>query len=110
MLTIMVSRSSGQFLAAFDTHGKGLEYGTDIAFNPANKKLYVTDRIKHCIQVLNSDLTFSGNFGKHGSGKGKFNSPLALPVTELERCTWLTDSTIAFKSSCTQGGRFVRKV
>ena len=33
----------------------------------------------HCIQVLNSDLTFSGNFGKHGSGKGKFNSPLALP-------------------------------
>ena len=32
----------------------------------------------HCVQVMNSDLTFSSIFGKEGSGKGQFSSPRGI--------------------------------
>ena len=34
--------------------------------------------MNHCVQVLNSDLTFSSSFGKCGSGKGQFDYPRGI--------------------------------
>ena len=46
----------------------------------------------YCVQVLNSNLTFSSTFGKNGSGKGQFNSPCGIAcdstgkVYVVDRC------------------------
>ena len=59
----------GKFLAAVGTQGSGtlqLSYPMDVAFNPSNKRLYVADSENKRIQVLTSDLTFSGTFGMKG--------------------------------------------
>ena len=51
----------------------------DVAFNARNGKIYVVDQINHRIQILNSDLTFSGTIGKkRGNGKGQFCSPCGI--------------------------------
>ena len=69
----------GQFLTAVGSKGTGplqFDYPTGIAFNAANKKMYVTDGgLNHRVQVLNSDLTFSSSFGKYGVGKVQFKHP-----------------------------------
>jgi DNA-binding beta-propeller fold protein YncE len=48
---------------------------TGVAFNASNNKVYVGNTDNHHVQVLNSDLTFSGIIGKEGSGMGQFQSP-----------------------------------
>ena len=66
----------GKFLKAVGAKGKGplqFDCPTDIVLNAANKKVYVADSRNDRVQVLNSDLTFSTSFGKHGSGKGQFD-------------------------------------
>ena len=71
----------GQFLAAVGTKGSRplqFDHLTDIAFNTSNNKVYVAGNWNHRVQVLNSDLTFSSTFGKKGSGKGQFGSPLGI--------------------------------
>ena len=83
----------GQFLTAVGAKGTGpLQFNCPacIVCNAANMKVYVADCQNHRVQVLNSDLTFSSNFGKLGSSKGQFDNPrgiAAMPVTVLERCT-----------------------
>ena len=70
-----------EFLAAVGTEDSGpLQFSppTDIAFNTSNNKVYVVDNENHCVQVLNSDLTFSSTFGKQGSGKGQFSDPWGI--------------------------------
>ena len=73
----------GQFLTAVGAKGKGplqFDLPTDIAFNTANKKVYVTDWKNQRVQVLNSDLTFSSSFGfgKPSTGKRKFDWPRGI--------------------------------
>ena len=71
----------GQFLTAVGAKGKGpLKFDSlhNIAFNATYKKVYAPDYNYHCVQVLNSDLTFSSSFGKHGSGEGQFNNPCGV--------------------------------
>jgi tripartite motif-containing protein 2/3/tripartite motif-containing protein 71 len=66
----------GRCLRSLGTKGSGhLQFNcpTGIAFNPSNNKIYIGDTDNHRVQVLNSDLTFSGTFGKQGSGKGQFS-------------------------------------
>ena len=68
--------AEGQFLAAVGTKGSGplqFNYPTDIAFNTSNNKVYMIDN--HCVQVLNSDFTFSSTFG---SGMGQFVNPRGI--------------------------------
>ena len=38
----------------------------------------MTDTGNNCVQVLNSDLTFSSTFGKDGDGKGQFWYPTGI--------------------------------
>ena len=40
--------------------------------------MYVADTRNHCIQVLNSDLTFSATFGNYGEDQGQFGFPSAI--------------------------------
>lgn len=64
---------NGQLLASGGTAGSGWDQFRDLkglAFNFVNNKIYVAD--VHRIQVMNSDLTFAGSFGRQGSGEGQF--------------------------------------
>ena len=48
-----------------------------IAFNASNDKLYVGGG-NDVVQILNSDLSYFGTFGKRGSGKRQFDYPSHL--------------------------------
>ena len=67
---------SGEFIKAVGREGSNpLEFNcpTGIAVHPHTAKVYVADTDNHRIQILNSDLTFSGEFG--GSAKLPLKSP-----------------------------------
>ena len=68
--------AEGKFLTAVGSKGP-LQFTalTDIAFNVSNNKIYI---INEGIQVLNSNLTFSCSFGRHGSEKGNFSDPRGI--------------------------------
>ena len=73
--------AEGQFLTAVGTKGSGpLQFRSvmDITINAINNKVYVVDKENHCVQVLNSDLTFSGTIGKKGGQEGEFDSPRGI--------------------------------
>ena len=46
-------------------------YPSGIAVHPSGR-VFVADSLNHCIQVLNSDLTYSHMFGSKGSAPGQF--------------------------------------
>ena len=52
-----------------------LDHPIGIAFNASNGRVYVVESGNHRIQILNSDLSYVGTFGKRGSGKGQFDCP-----------------------------------
>ena len=71
----------GRFLAAVGTEGsRHLQFSfvSGIAFNPRNGKIYVTDFNNHRVQILNSDLTHSGTFGRRGTGRGQLEYPSGI--------------------------------
>ena len=71
----------GQFVTTVGTFGSGPQsfcFPTGIALNASNNKWYVTDTDNDRVQVLNSDLTFSGTFGKKGSSPGYFSFPTGI--------------------------------
>ena len=74
--------AEGKFLTVVGNKGRGplqFRLPTDIAFNTINSKVYVVNNIGNCcIQVLNSDLTFSWKLGIGGQGKGQFSSPRGI--------------------------------
>lgn len=58
--------AGGHFLTVVGSKGTGplqFKQPCGIVFNSISKKVYVTDRDNHYIQVMNSDLTFSSIFG-----------------------------------------------
>ena len=72
--------AEGQFLTAVGTEGSELlqfSNVVDITINAINNKVYVVDKENNCVQVLNSDLTFSSTIGKEG-GQGEFDSPRGI--------------------------------
>ncbi len=69
--------TEGQSITSVGIEGIGplkFDFPRGITFNPTNSKVYVVDN-NHCVQVLNSDLTFSSSFGKRGSGEGHCIEP-----------------------------------
>ena len=69
--------SNGQFLAAVDKASLQFHIPNGIAINTVNNKVYAT-QYTNCVQVLNSDLTYSSTFGKYGSSKGQFQDPRGI--------------------------------
>ena len=65
----------GQVVSAVSYRNSQFSDPIDVAFNPANKRIYVVDTTGHNVQVLNSDLTFFSTFGEKGSHKGQFLYP-----------------------------------
>ena len=68
----------GDCIASVGEYGSGpLQFNTPtgVAISPITGQVYVADWWNHCIQVLNSDLTFSYSFGSAGSANGQFNNP-----------------------------------
>ena len=66
----------GEFIKGVGGKGSGcleFERPTGIAVHPLTAKVYVADTDNHRVQILNSDLTFSGEFG------GSSGLPLKSP-------------------------------
>ena len=62
-----------------------------VAVSPITGQVYVVDRVNHCIQVLNPDLTFSHSFGSKGSANGQFLQPCNI-ATDTDGSVYMTDS------------------
>ena len=68
----------GECLSCVGSHDNGLlqfSYPRGIAVNKTTGQVYIADQCNHCVQVLNSDLTFSHTFSIHGSGQGQLVLP-----------------------------------
>ena len=102
--------AKGQFLTAVGTKGsRPLQFNQvrDIAINTSNNKVYVVDTYNHRIQVLNSDLTFSNTFGKHGENIGEFFYPSAIACDSTGN-VYVTDSANNRIQVFTSMGKFLR--
>ena len=102
---------NGQFLSAIGTKGKKhLKFykPTDVAFNAGNNKVYVVDWGNNRIQVLNSDLSFCGTFGKEGDGKGCFGS-LGDIACDSTGKVYVVDSLNNCIQVFTDEGRFLKR-
>ncbi len=80
---ILVADSNNNRIQKFTSSGQFLKVTPfsspdGIAFNSSNNKIYVADRGNHCVQVLNSDLTYSSTIGRQGSGNGEFSYPWGI--------------------------------
>ena len=102
--------SEGQFLTAVSAKRNGpqqFSYPIDIAFNASTDKVYVLSAADHCVQVLNSDLTFSSTFGKKGSDKGQFNSPCGIACDSTGK-VYVADTSNHRIQVFTHEGTFLR--
>ena len=97
----------GQFLAAVG--GKPLQFNCpiDITVSPTNDKVYVVDNTRHCILVLNSDLTFSSTFGEYGIDQEHFRYPLGIACDSTGKVL-VADSGNNRIQVFTAEGRFLR--
>ena len=78
---IQMFTASGQFIKAVGTQGNGplqFSYPSNVMSN--NSVVYVVDYGNHRVQVLNSDLTYSGMFGTREDDDGmlEFKSPRGI--------------------------------
>ena len=72
---IQLFSPEGKPLKCIGTKGDGpLQFSgpVDITVHPHSNMIYVTECNNHRVQILNPDFTFSGTFGKRGSGNGEF--------------------------------------
>ena len=104
--------NDGQFLESMGTKGTGpLQFNgpVDVAFNTHNKKVYVADLKNHCIQVLNSDLTFSNIIGgKCGSKNREFAYPCGVTCDSTGK-VYVADSANHRIQVFTVSGTFLKK-
>ena len=56
-----------------------------------NDKLYMCDCGNHTVQILTTELEYSGGFGCHGDGNGQFNEPNGI-AQDREGNLYVTDS------------------
>lgn len=98
----------GQFIMTVGSKGTGplqFFFHKGIACNFKNNKVYVVDE-SH-VQILNSDFTFSGTFGKEGSGKGQFNSPWGIACDSTGK-VYVADSRNHRIQVFTPDGKYLR--
>ncbi len=117
---VLVADQVNHFIRKFTAEGKCLNvvnrrgsgpsqflnpYG--IAFNASNGKMYVTDSGNCRVQILNSDLSHCGTFGKRGSGKGQFAYPQHIACDNLGN-VYVADSANHCVHVFTAKGKFLR--
>ena len=73
---------NGQLVKTVGTDTHMFYTPTGIAVQPSTGKIFVADTDNHKIQVLNSDLTFSNNFGGYGSAQHQFRRPCDVALDE----------------------------
>ena len=69
---------AGKLIAAVGSEGDGPLQFKDpvgVCVNSVNERVYVVDNIAHCVQILNSDLTFYNKFGSEDKEGGQFSYP-----------------------------------
>ena len=99
----------GDCIASVGEYGSGpllFSEPDGIAISPITGQVYIVDYDKHCIQVLNPDLTFSHLFGSEGLDNGQFLCPhgIALDSTGL---VYVTDRDGHRVQKFTSDGKFV---
>lgn len=97
----------GVFLAAAGSQGSGhlqFESPSSIAFNRKNRKVYVLDR-NNRVQILNSDLTFAGIFGKYR----QFYDPQGIACDSTGK-VYVADSGNHRIQVFTAGGKFLNEI
>ena len=102
---------NGKFITAVGKKGsQPLEFVSPvaIAFHPKSKKVYIVDNNNHRIQILNSDLTFSGSFGSCGSDDGQFHYPQGLAFDSAGN-VYVADGGNHHIHVFTTEGKFLRK-
>ena len=68
----------GDFIRTCGRYGSRslqFKFPRDVAVHPHTHKVYVADWGNNRIQILNSDLTYFGRFGRGGFGTGEFDGP-----------------------------------
>ncbi|XP_064385503.1 tripartite motif-containing protein 2-like isoform X2 [Halichondria panicea] len=83
----------GDQIAAVGSHGNSPGQFNDpigVCVNSVNVKVYVVDWCAECVQIFNSDLTFSSKFGSEGSGNGQFSSPYDV-ASDRSGCVYVVE-------------------
>ena len=77
-----------------------------ITVHPTTGEIFIADTYNHRIQVLNSDLTYSHNFGKRGSSSEQFNCPWDVTF-DNERYLYVADSNNHCIKKFTSTGQYI---
>lgn len=81
---------------------------TGIAFDAADRKLYVVDTAAHRVQVFAPDGSLAGSIGRRGTGDGEFNFPTYIWHTAEGRL-YVADSLNFRVQAFDAHGQFVAK-
>ena len=115
--SVFVADSSLKKVFALDRNGnllrvaaaQGLERPVGLAFDSANRNLYVADSVAHHIAVFGPNGTLVRTFGERGSGDGQFNGPAYLALDR--RGTLLVTDALNFRvQAFDREGRFLWKM
>ena len=97
-----------QFVASLDVQDEQLNFPIGLAFNPKTLNLYLADSNKHCIHIIGSDLTISGQFGEKGSGKGQLWYPSSIACDNIGNI-YVADSGNHRIQVFSPNGKFLKK-
>ena len=100
---------AGQLITAVGKeNGSPLQYPSDICVNNVNKRVYVTDVVKHCVYILNSDLTYYDKFGSKGKEKGQFEQPSGI-ACDSKGNVYVSDDENHNIQIFTSDGQYIRQ-
>ncbi len=86
-------QQSYSFVRKWGSHGTGdgqFQRVHDLAFDPLEKRLYVSDRDGNRIQVFDKNGTFLFKWGTKGTGDGQFTVPYSVDV-DSQGNVWVAD-------------------
>ena len=69
----------------------------DVCVSKFNKRVYVTNNTKHCVYVLNSDLTYYNKFGSKGKEEGQFDKPNGVACDSSGKVYIVEESFINYR-------------
>jgi len=105
---IDVFDSKGRYQHAIGGNGKDprLVRPTGIALDPAARRLYVTDTLRHQVLVLGLDGSLIRTIGKRGNGPGEFNFPTSLTLASGK--LYVVDAMNFRIQTLTTDGQFIK--